>query len=443
MKNYSSFPYRDIIKNYKSSGDSFYDIGFKYAGPILFIYVWWVLLEAQKKNINRLYFIARDGYPLYEIAKIFVDKFNLNIECKYLYCSRKALILPSINKSIEDELFNITKYSAKSTINIILDRIDASEEQKINIINDLVITNKVNIDRNKILTIDEHKIVQNALMLSKIYIDTLKTNANTNYKATVSYLKQEGLYDHNAVHIVDIGWAGSIQKYLSKIINMEKPNIKIFAYYFGTLYSLYLRDNGELYDTWYFGKNKQNIARALFSINIMESICTAPHGTTKSYHNNNNVVIPFLDNLDTKKTQITNQINSGILAFTRKMIMFTNFSDFKKSALHRYSFGICYKLMCAPSMEIVDCFSEFVHCDDITNSYFVPLIEDEDLQKLHYYNIPTWLYHKITRKQYKDDYKALMWPYGVIAKLPFLKRWWYRVNIFLIYYVRYRKLISN
>ena len=265
MKNYSNFPYKDIMDKFESTGDNYYDIGFKYAGPILVLYTWWVLLEAQKKGIKRLYFIARDGYPLYEIANIFVKKFNLDIECKYLYCSRKALILPSITESFQDELVNLTKYSAKSTINILLDRIDATIEQKKLIIKDLEDHN-IKIFAGKTLTISEHQTIQNILVNSSVYINILKSNATINYNLTTSYLKQEGLYDHKHIYIVDIGWAGSIQKYLQKIINIENPNTEIFAFYFGTLYSKYLKNNEHKYKAWYFDNKKhQNYGKHLYS----------------------------------------------------------------------------------------------------------------------------------------------------------------------------------
>lgn len=441
MKNQRDFPYKYIMNKFESTGDNYYDIGFKYAGPILFLYTWWVLLEAQKKGIKRLYFIARDGYPLYEIANIFVKKFNLDIECKYLYCSRKALILPSINESFQDELVNLTKYSAKSTINILLDRIDATIEQKKIIINDLE-NNNIKIDIDKILTISEHQTIQNILVNSSVYINILKSNASINYNLTVSYLKQEGLYDNNLIYIVDIGWAGSIQKYLEKIINIESPNAKIFAFYFGTLYSKYLKNNEHKYKAWYFDNKKHHIARAMFSVNIMESICTAPHGTTKAYENINNIYKPILDNINHDTNTITKKINEGLLDFTNKIIIFTNFEDFKNKTLHKAVFKICYELMFAPSKALVSNFSKFAHCDDITNSYIIRLVEEDDINSLYYYQLPVWLYYKLTKKSFGEDFKTPMWPYGVIANMPFIKRVWYRLNLLLIYYVRYKKLID-
>ncbi len=71
-------------------------IGASVGGPILFAYASWILREAQKKNIQRLYFIARDGY----IPKLIVDKLiearNIQgIQTHYIYGSRRAWRMPS------------------------------------------------------------------------------------------------------------------------------------------------------------------------------------------------------------------------------------------------------------------------------------------------------------------------------------------------------------
>ena len=48
------------LKN-KNSGEK-YHFGSSFGGPILYSYVSWLLEQAQKRGIKRLYFIARDGY---------------------------------------------------------------------------------------------------------------------------------------------------------------------------------------------------------------------------------------------------------------------------------------------------------------------------------------------------------------------------------------------
>ena len=62
----------------------------------MYPYVEWLLKESVQKGFQRLFFIARDGYVLKEIADIIIRRQGLEIETYYLYGSRKAWRLPSI-----------------------------------------------------------------------------------------------------------------------------------------------------------------------------------------------------------------------------------------------------------------------------------------------------------------------------------------------------------
>lgn len=59
--------------------------------PMLCSYILWVLNEAVKSGKQRLYFLARDGWQMYQIANVLCTELQLPIECRYLYCSRYAL----------------------------------------------------------------------------------------------------------------------------------------------------------------------------------------------------------------------------------------------------------------------------------------------------------------------------------------------------------------
>ena len=72
--------------------------------PVINLFVMWLLQQAEEKNIKRLFFIARDGYPLYIVAKKYCELCKIDIECKYLFCSRykrsKTLFLCKYKRSI-------------------------------------------------------------------------------------------------------------------------------------------------------------------------------------------------------------------------------------------------------------------------------------------------------------------------------------------------------
>ena len=80
-----------------------YIFGASFAAPILYIYVKWVLSQCRSKKIRHLYFVARDGFLLKQIA----DKLNFNNEfiTHYFCTSRKAC--SSIKKENREMLLSL------------------------------------------------------------------------------------------------------------------------------------------------------------------------------------------------------------------------------------------------------------------------------------------------------------------------------------------------
>ncbi len=77
-----------------------YEVGCSLGGPMLYAYVTWILQECQKRDIRRLYFIARDGYVPKKIADDIITQDWLPVETKYVYCSHEIWNLAALT---EDE----------------------------------------------------------------------------------------------------------------------------------------------------------------------------------------------------------------------------------------------------------------------------------------------------------------------------------------------------
>lgn len=74
---------------------SLYNFGKEKLAPVLYAYIYWVLKEAKKRDIHTLYFLARDGYIMNKIARVICENEELDICCRYLYCSRMSLRMPT------------------------------------------------------------------------------------------------------------------------------------------------------------------------------------------------------------------------------------------------------------------------------------------------------------------------------------------------------------
>ncbi|MCM1324616.1 MAG: hypothetical protein NC218_10880 [Acetobacter sp.] len=96
----------------KSTHSYWFNLGFKYAGPLAYAYAHFIEKEAKINNLDTLFFIARDGYLL---QKVF-STFNTSINTKYVYAPRilnNLIRLDYAKKDVSSVRAIITHYAPK------------------------------------------------------------------------------------------------------------------------------------------------------------------------------------------------------------------------------------------------------------------------------------------------------------------------------------------
>ena len=73
-------------------------LGYEIAGPICCAYLSWLFAAAAERGIRRLYFLARDGYLLYDAFKLVKDRRNVPLDATYTYSSRRLFYLAAIRQ---------------------------------------------------------------------------------------------------------------------------------------------------------------------------------------------------------------------------------------------------------------------------------------------------------------------------------------------------------
>ena len=156
--------------------------------PILISYVMYILKDAQKRKLNQLYFLSRDGYVLCKIAKILCAKYQIKIECRYLYVSRLVLRSPLYYIDKNEAIKYLCEFSYKVTPKIILERAGIKES------NCEKILHQVNeIDINRILSKHELESFGQKLMNNKIFNEEAYMYSKSKFELIRDYFVQEGI----------------------------------------------------------------------------------------------------------------------------------------------------------------------------------------------------------------------------------------------------------
>lgn len=80
--------------------------------PLYTVFVLGVLNDAFNRGIKRLFFLARDGHILYDIACCFKPLFP-DIEVRYIYVSRASLYFPGLREISVESIKSLVKYDIK------------------------------------------------------------------------------------------------------------------------------------------------------------------------------------------------------------------------------------------------------------------------------------------------------------------------------------------
>lgn len=401
----------------------------KVTAPTLFSYVWWIIKEAQNQNIKKLYFLARDGYVLYKIALNICSNCNLNIECKYLYCSRFSLRTPTywfIGNEAYELIFN---GGYQLTLKDVLCRLNIDEEKRKKIYEH----SNIKIDENQYLSKSMYSNIIEILKENKILNEYIKNISKKSYETIIKYFKQEGLLNEKTIAIVDTGWTGSMQRSIRQLIEHYGVKPNIIGFYFGMYVKPKEKEDG-IYKTWYFNSKSSSFLINKFNNNLFECMCKAPHPLTIGYEEKNGKFIPlFVEEPNNYK--LDDDINiqlEAIETFAHYVSKNMQFNNYNYHLYHNLAMNLLQSLMYKPSKEDVLAYSNYKFCDNMIETYYSSLVYELNIEKLQSYLIINRIYNKLFKKSISTNlYPDLFWPYGSLEISNVKIKWFYRLNILL------------
>lgn len=404
---------------------------YELVGPVMYEYTSWIIEQAKSRGIKRIYFLARDGYLLYRLACEICRKRSIDIECRYLYCSRRSLRLPSFH-IIGDEMYDMLfMKSQHMTPKTILLRGGSDEEECTAFLRGTPFS-----DPDRSLSDSEFEALADHLRNNSAFREAVYARSAAEYHEAVSYFRQEGLFDSDHVAIADSGWTGSMQRSLRQILEAAGYTGRITGFYFGMFESPREEKDGE-YLTFYFNSKSSIKRKVLFNNNLFECMLSADHGMTLKYQTIDGKTSPVLgeEHSEPVSRLIQAQI-AGALRYTDTILDSSTGAqyDVKKSVAR------CYKLlkkgMVFPDTDEVELYSNFMFCDDTTEDYHFSLADQTSRKKLSYYLFIPRLIKKLLRLN-KRNTTDLFWPCGVAAYCPAFVRNWYCINIILWDWLRF------
>lgn len=194
--------------------------------PLLTCFVAWLLQDARRNGVDRLYFVSRDGEMLLQIA----DQLKQHIpapECRYLYGSRQAWLLAATTMVKRDDLAWI--FNDSVTPRDLLGKLGLRPHE----VSDALHTqgfDEVALSRPLGLAdIERFWQVLEELDVTDLILQRIASARQD----SLDYFRQEGLTDGGKWALVDVGWKLQSQWALRRMLDTIEMEESVNGYYLG------------------------------------------------------------------------------------------------------------------------------------------------------------------------------------------------------------------
>ena len=297
--------------------------------PILNLFVVWLLKEAERKKIRHLFFLARDSYPLYLIAGQYCEKLQLKLKCSYFYCSRYSLRVPMYSENTQEALDHVCRGGIDVTLRKILIR-SGFELQKAAELREYF---EMDRELDAVIPYPELKNIKKELSANKKYMEMLRSVSTSKRDTVYRYFRQEGMLEEK-IGIVDSGWTGTTQKSINKIRKKCGCRTGVEGYYFG-LYETPPGYDPRKYHSFYFSPKKEIMNKVFFSNCFVETILSAPHGTTMGYKETDGRIVPVLAPYRAENKEKTEAFLETLKSYTGRMMSLCSADDIRKTDIRK------------------------------------------------------------------------------------------------------------
>jgi HAD superfamily hydrolase (TIGR01549 family) len=256
------------------------DVIFSEIGITFWFFVFRLFVRLRDAGVQNVFFFSKEGQMLKKIFDSFQqDVFgHVVIRSHYILVSRKATFLASLRSLEHEDFLRLFAHYRDIGLRDFLLSLNFSEKlaREICFEKELDYTARFSDLRNQPLFL--------SLLESNLFQQEYENQRTQQRRNILDYLESFGVdYKKEGLHIVDVGWKGSIQDNLYHVLGGE---VDVNGYYVGSLIATELTENnkkcGVLFSdrpepTPYF--NVYNSNRSLF-----EMILGASHGSADGYY---------------------------------------------------------------------------------------------------------------------------------------------------------------
>lgn len=251
----------------------------KKCGGLFHGFIQWIIDGCQEHGIRKLFFLSREGEFFAELLSHMRLEKEYLPEYRILYVSRISTYLPSLQDMGREDWERYLNQYGDQSVSAFVSSLGVPYEQTVALFKRCGLQEDVSI-REQLPTFYEAVSSEEV----KVFLRTESAKAR---ELLMAYLAQEGLDNtQGTVAVVDIGWRGTIQDNLCRLL----PEKTIWGYYFGLIPMLNRQPENAIKRG--FVNEMPFEAALLKSHTQLEMVCSSWRGSVLGYESKNGRIIP-------------------------------------------------------------------------------------------------------------------------------------------------------
>lgn len=344
----------------------FFTAGATIFGPALARYAEWCITDCVKNNISDILAFTREAETLVPLLKNAAAQQEAEINIIPFYASRQALCMPSFDKVDLLSLVELIHKRNSISYERHFSNLGLTDEKFYALLN---VT-----DKSKAATTKESVDLVYNILQSEEICRQIARNIHQKRNQFLQYFSTIKLSSHN-IAIADLGFAGTTQKYLSRILQTFLPN-PIRGYYLclnegasqhaldGRIALGYLGN---------YGRDKASTFALSQHPEALEQSLISHHGTTLGYADGGPHLEPTIPHY--YQVQETEAVRRGIFAFQAAYIKNTSalsspeFRARIQANIDEQNKNILYRFFAFPLKSEAIAFGRWVHDDNFGTNH--------------------------------------------------------------------------
>ena len=248
----------------------------RYVSVLMLGFTLFILAEARRQGIDRIYFTARDGYLPLAIAKRITARTGEDLTLRYLEVSRQSIVLPGLGDDPAQLAELLGSTGRGRPLAAILEPLGIEPDRTAPLLA------AVGIDPAQIA--DDKAGREAARRLTEVGDATLQAALRRRQEDARGYLEQVGFLAPGRRMVVDVGWRGSVQRQLARLAGLAEPDL--FGCYLGLLPDAMRPEVSPRNAAGYlfaFGHPRPLMDIVLDGYILFELFFSAPHGSVAHY----------------------------------------------------------------------------------------------------------------------------------------------------------------